>query len=367
MYGVGLLAQSCALPSHPPPGAYVPGYGNPMPYYFSGTNCRAQGEVVADFGPQGQVGYIVYAALTLEDSAGEITVDSYLDTGEPHLSHVTLAASFDSSHFPHGALVPVRIRAWDQFNREYFSIGVTETVNRALLYNYPFLQAGSYGASEAQSHMSDRNYDLSTKLDNAWTRESLIADLETCSLLYVATHSEPKKQWNPPPPGITYPLWSDPPDDPNYLDLRMEDVGSGLPPLNSTQEPPIWFFWLDSCLAGGTNAFNSALWPGNTIYDPPNTNQCTLANAVGVPIVELEVRADEIWEQLAEGYTAHYARSWLGASAEALNLHAVVPAPQGDIWRRWQTYDMRLWGDFTTRVKTVYTGTNTIPAGWFRQ
>lgn len=83
------------------PGAFVPGDRGPMPYYFSGTDCRASGSVSGPIG--------------VPEDHGELWIGGTLVKTWSRIPGTapqtfTLSAIFDSTHFPSGSMVSVKIK-----------------------------------------------------------------------------------------------------------------------------------------------------------------------------------------------------------------------------------------------------------------
>lgn len=89
-----------------------------------------------------------------------------------------------------------------------------------------------------------------------------------------------------------------------------------------------------------------------------------MGNLVGNYFTELETRADIVFTELQAGYTALWARAWLGLLAPTRGVHGLG---QSGAPRTWTVNDMGILGDGATRIKSVHAGTNTIPSGWYRQ
>ncbi|MBL1152608.1 MAG: hypothetical protein D8M22_07720, partial [Armatimonadetes bacterium] len=57
---------------------------------------------------------------------------------------------------------------------------------------------------------------------------------------------------------------------PNVLSLRTAAIGTGLPPFNSTEKPPITIAFLDSCFAGSSHHFSIGfLFPLQNAFSQP--------------------------------------------------------------------------------------------------
>jgi hypothetical protein len=75
----------------------VPAWGNPLPNYYSGTNCRANGS--AEIGEQ-----ILYGCLYIND---ELVKEYSWHSGDAEVIALELGCMFDSSHFAPGTAITV--------------------------------------------------------------------------------------------------------------------------------------------------------------------------------------------------------------------------------------------------------------------
>lgn len=111
-YGLGsvlfavVLCSASAFGQVWEPGAWVPGVGESMPHYWTGTNAVAKGTVRSSLQD-----YIVEPELIVGGT--EVKRFDYIP-GEPQTSTVSLPAVIDSTHFPDGMFVQVEVFGWSQ-------------------------------------------------------------------------------------------------------------------------------------------------------------------------------------------------------------------------------------------------------------
>lgn len=335
------------------------------PSYFSGTNSRASYHVEITTPSI----HLQAAQLLLN---GELVISrTYPILGMPpkqaYRLNDTLPVMFDSSHFAHAASIEVKCRA--QTGGVWYEHTYTVTnKNRALLYNHPGIGAlgGGDGSTIANSLMSGQNYDISHQT-GAWTPTNLFSDMTVCDLLYINTHGAtdiheagdtqiitPWDQPSPPPPFI-----------PGYEQQRQSHIGTGLPPFNSTANPAINLFLLEACESGTTNNFIRACWPYRNYYSNPSIeNQAFHSYTVFTLVEDTEDMADVLFTELVAGHVIDRASAELVIQAQALDLD--VSDTLGGTLRYLDIGDAALYGDTTTRIKSVYTGTSVNPVGWYR-
>ena len=116
------------------PGVWVPSEGGAMPYYFSGTNCRASGISICPNPDPEDPSHIITAILFIND----FPVTRYdWKPGEPIPMSVSLSAMFDSTHFTNGAAVIVRMDWWDNHGNTGSGMGSSTVHNSVLLAQHP--------------------------------------------------------------------------------------------------------------------------------------------------------------------------------------------------------------------------------------
>lgn len=337
-------------------GVFVPAGDGPMPSYFSGTNCRASGNA--------QIGEpIIAAVLTLN---GEIVAE-YAHSGspeEPLPMSMGLAVMFDSSHFPSGSVVEVKFWVYGLFTQQWYSASRSRaTWNWAMMYEHPDPGISPDAVSVVFNEMSGQNYWLILHNGGQWTPAQYFSSMEGANVVFCATHGAPSVHEAGNTDGIS---------DTDYLFARENHVGQGLPPFNSGA-PIINFFHLLACNCGiGIEAtFKKCLYPYYMGWGGPELeNQAVFAYSVYVYLDEYYRLAEAIWPRMVYGWTAGMTKEWfdemlllghLKFDAKDFGGHAIRPMAPGDL--------VLLHGQDlgACRIKTVYTGTNTPPIGWYRQ
>lgn len=283
--------------------------------------------------------------------------------GEPYPLSVPLGVIFDSTHFANLSNIVVSVDAIDALFNVYHAENYAPAKNRVLIYEHPDLSAG---ANEVNTQLTPTNIARSVQAGTAWTASAFFSDMDFCSLLYVSTHGNPSLH-SSGDAGAVYSGAT--PTTPNYLAERTGDIGTGYPPFNSTGMPDISLGYIYACNVGDSNAFNRMCYPYWNAYSEYWVNHALLAYKVYVVTTQADEHAELIYEELVPGYTTSSAQAWLILNAADKGLLC------------WDTYDssnpkaglrnialgdLLLYGDVTTRIRTVYTGDNFPPIGWYR-
>ncbi len=355
-----------------------------VPPYFSSTNCRVFGTKTANKTP-------IRMRLTLQGGSVPETTVAYWEASQgPDIAEATIrrdrrqprpmilnvpasvAAMFDSTHFLDGGTVTVRFYAsYSNGTSDAAAPGSAPVKNVTEIYSHPaFNVSGGDGCETVQLYV--HNW-AATRHEHGWpwTPAAYFTDMAGVSLVYIASHGAPDLH----EAGNGVVIW--PEDDygstpvtPGYLQRRQFEVGSGLPPYNSTHNPAIALLHMESCNTGDTNNFIRACWPYNNYYDQYLEDQAVLAPTVYVPIEQTQQRCNCLWGYLSYGYTVDDARSYLVAVSGAYNLIVWDYSPEGNppgTPRTMNWSDYAIYGDLFMRVETVYTGTGTAPSTWYRQ
>ena len=171
--------------------------------------------------------------------------------------------------------------------------------NSAVLAEHPGFEAGA----EAVSYqLAQTNIEFSTLDNSVWDNYLLFFAMGggSKSVHYVSSHGDPGRHWNALNGDV---LPSD------YLTARTSDIGSSLPPFNSTSKPPISVAMIYGCNCGATSAFNKILYPYYSSYSPTATqNQCLVAYTAFVPVTEAGEQSGPFLGYLREGLSAREAR-----------------------------------------------------------
>ena len=351
-----------------PFGLLVPAGGGPMPNYFAGTNCIVSGNA--------QIGEVILQALLKIN--GELVAD-YIWDGENIPMSVTLAARFDSSHFPPGTPLQVSLHvqgATTGWQHKYASSSPLAT-NKVVMYEHPDPSFAPDGPPVVQSHMTGKNYSLNTVANTLWGPGSYFGQMDGSNAVFMVSHGSADRHRAGEDPNYLNctPIYSGAQGGPvSYEGYRQSQIGTGLPPYNSGA-PSVNFMHLFSCQGGTTNNFIRVcypyrmLWTGNWME-----NQALLAYGCYVPTSEANIHADLFWGPMSEGETAKSTQ--VEIETMILNgdvvLHAWTTDP-GPI-RLMTPNDIKLYAyyggegdDGAVRIKSVYTGDLTPPIGWFQE
>lgn len=348
---------------------------SPMPFYFSGTACRASGGLgsIAVEGYPTTMNLFIGGQLVAHypNIGGPASVLPSLPNstlpatlGGPALPYVLstprgLSVIFDSTHFPNGTNLTIRFEAWT--NLGYFTASDSAPViNRILIYERSDFSGGAPATNSATSVIP-----LGRSIHEAdgWSVATLTSDDNSCSLLAVFSHGNQEDHQDDvePVPGRVFALPNT--GNPDYQSDRTSDIGSGLPPLNSSHQPPISLAFLYSCDCGYTNRFSTLLIPYANYYGGWTEDQSVMAYTVPCWCDQAGDHASCLFGQLSQGETADAARLYMEAYAEELGL--TVEAADGSV-RTLIHGDLVIYGDFYTRLTSVYTASNVQPIGWYR-
>lgn len=338
-------------------GIYIPGPGAPMPNYWSGTNCRASGWA--------QVGGPIYSAELFLN--GELVNE--WDIGNPIEEEapwtMILEAMFDSSHFANGTPVEVTFRVltymgWQEGSSELDPI----VKNKLMMFEHPDSGIDPDAAPLVASLMSGKNYFLHLVNGGAWSEGDYFASLDGSNAVLYAGHGSPASHQAGTLTDSMTPA--------EYETARISHKGSGIPPFN-TGAPPVNFCHLLACNCGDTNAFATVCYPYYMAWGGPwMENQALMAYKVYIPEKQLSEHAALIWNKLAEGQTARHTRDWfdeiwLEENPGEFRVWDEHPGPLRDM----APGDLALYCNYggdqgAMRLKSVYTGTQVAPIGWYR-
>ena len=156
-----------------------------------------------------------------------------------------------------------------------------------------------------------------------------------------------------------------------YESHRISQIGSGIPPFN-TGAPPVNFCHLLACNCGDSNAFTTVCFPYYMAWGGPwMENQALMAYTVYVVLQQMHEHANLIWNQLSLGWTAWrtylwFNNIWLSGHPDELKVWDDLSEDP----RYMKPGDLALYCNYAgdhgaMRIKSVYTGTQVLPIGWF--
>lgn len=282
---------------------------------------------------------------------------------------------FDSSHFPPGTAVNVRYRVWcPELGWVEENSGFDPVVqNRLMMFQdpHPLELPAPNPVPAVQSLFTGRNYNLWPRDDVTWTKENYYLVMGQSTAIYYAGHGTPAYHTAPNPPwdGITVT---------RYGTERAADIGTGLPPFNSTSSSSIFFCHLQACKCGTTDNFEVVLYPyymgwGGVYLE----NQAVLAYSAYLLTTDRINNAYIVWPWLAHGYTARSTWAWIRDEYLPTNAYGLQVSDSGessvDDWRTPTIGDFNLIcgpDNGAARLKTVYTGDQVLPLTstnpWYR-
>ncbi len=334
-------------------GIHVPAGGGPMPNYFSGTNCRASGSA--------QIGEpILHAELRLN---GELVAEYHYgwEPEEPFVMSTTLAVMFDSSHWPSVSELEVRFWVYGLYTQQWYSASRSRMLwNQAMVYEHPDTGISPDPSLLVLDQMSGKNYWLSVQNGGQWTPEQYFANMNGVNVAFCATHGAPSIHNAGDDTGI---------GGNDYHSTRIDQIGQGLPPFN-TGAPSINFFHLMACNCGVDDTFMKSLFPyemgwGGLLLE----NQAMFAYKVYILLNEYASLAEVVWPRMVSGWTAKKTQEWFNYMLDQ-GILSYWAMDIGGAPRQMVPGDLVLFHGpdmGACRIKSVYTGTNTPPMGWYRQ
>ncbi len=329
-------------------GIQIPAGGGPMPNYWSGTNCRASGGA--------QIGEPIWAAHLFLN--GELVYEWIAPDPETYPLSIALKVMFDSSHFANGIPVEVTFIVWGVFTGMHVGQSNPDPIvkNKLMMFEHDDPDITPDAAPLVSDLMTGRNYGLFLRTLGPWTDDNYWGALNAgtdgnTNAAFYAGHGGPGNHDACVPPHML-------PE--NYETHRISDIGTGLPPFNSTGRPPVFFLHLVACECGKTSDFKTALWPYYMGWGGPYLeDQALLGYKECVKLAEERGLAEKIWEYLAVGHTAFNAvetfKQFLAANPGVFHSSDIHGT------RNMVAADVKLYGDGAMRLKTVYTGNYAPP------
>ncbi|CAN5405683.1 hypothetical protein BH11ARM1_BH11ARM1_09690 [soil metagenome] len=344
-------------------GAYVPGYQKEMPYYFSATNCLVEGEVGASSG-----GYLTSASLKVNKTI----VKQMVNVPGLYPLSTRLQAIFDSTHFNNGETATISIDALDSQGNTYHAEGQAPIKNGIVISTHPSMPDGTW--ESAETTVPYPKFSQAINHEN-WGPLDLFAAMPGKSVVYMATHGSPSTiacalnyidTFGDHSPTQLKPAGADEyyAGHPGWLSLagvlphRAPQMGSGFPPFNDTQIPPISIAVILACDAGVSNAFASGfLFPGQHSYGAPSEDQALTGFTCPIYVHETDAITALYLGPLSSGKTMLKSRKEFIDSGLCHECPTLDPLT---------IEDMPIWGDKHTRLTAVYTGNDNDTTHWYR-
>jgi hypothetical protein len=337
-------------------GAFAPPPGQQVPYYFSGTNCKAAGQVVAIQNPWNWFPeHMVLAELKLN---GEV-VDSYFyDPMQPIPMIVNLDVRFDSSHFPYGTVLNVELTGIDNIGTQYYDNYQAVVKNRVVALNQPsittYVPPLSNAALGFWSYPYLSNYGSIYHDNYAWIDAEQFSFQSGSNVLIIGAHgnSSPSHTTGFHDGGSGGMAWVLPPE---AEVAQQQNIGTGLPPNNSSQNPPLNLVYLVGCNLATSDQFTAYCWPYQHQTGGSMENQCFVGFNKWVLLRSYTAFAEFMKGAMRIGFSVHMARQLM--SQEVINgsdqFEVSDTGIEGDS-RSFTASDMEIYGDEYTRIKNVY-------------
>jgi hypothetical protein len=352
-------------------GAFAPPHSLSAPYYFAGTNCKASGEIIP---PQIQnipgVEHIVTASLKLNG----ITVRSYeFDPSEPTPMRVSLGITFDSSYFAPGSTVTVEISGYDNLGSYYQDDYQVSVINKVLALNEPSLTTAAYPACDAATGFTTgspflqlSNYALHIENMMHWTDDWQFIEQGSANVLVVGAHAnstlhhtgfedlEPTSE-----AAFVTPIEAEL--------AQQSNLGTGVPPFNSSATPPLQFVYIVGCNAGDNDEFMRYLWPFHQYGGGWLDDQVTAAFNRLIISGCLYMFANTYKNSLVVGHNAFMSRLIMEQFAVNNPGTLIVrDIDSSEYDRDFSASDLSLFGDPYARIKGAYRQDHVQSLDWSR-
>lgn len=274
---------------------------------------------------------------------------------------------FTSTKFPPGTNISIVLKVWTTDGPdpvEAWSAPVPKKDIAAIFGRSEWEDpptAPTAGAHATKPHVQSANYDVSRFfVSQGWNTANVEEALGECSLFYANTHSTDIKFQTDVDEQF---VWAMAPyGNPNVLALRTAAIGSGLPPFNSTERPPITIAFLDSCLAGSSHHFSTGfLFPlQNAFSQPQIENQAFVGWVFLVASPSPRDSTTVFWNRLMLGQTVGQATTAMVKDW----LRSLGFEPDADPNFNPEDY-AKVYGDEYTRLAAVYNGLSNPPTRQF--
>jgi hypothetical protein len=349
--------------------------GNAPPYYFSGTNSRAGMWAAAEY----PAAWIHSYTITLEGGGVTKSFSRTLpDPVDPIEGPFPIARPifmFDSTGFEPGCFVSVTIDAVDNLGGTgtYTTEGV-KVRNFALVCSHPEVQ----DVPAVVMARLEGPYTCFGEPDD-WTCRNFVEDMAGVNVVSYSGHGTPSSFWaahvwidQSQNPAITYETHINPWGDDTYVighpgwlngcsveHYRGPQMGSGLPPFNSTENPPINLATIVNCATGSNQNFIRFCIPYLNAFGIWLEDQAYFGFIPSIYLYDEAGINAELYKSLMAGKVLYYAR-------EDLIAAGYRSFPDGsDPGHVMTAADMAIYGDQRMRLTTVYTRDYRSPYGWY--
>ncbi len=235
---ITLIVPIVSCPTYAQVTCCVPIYRNgPMPPWFSGTNSQMGG------GATTSSGWINHIRLTINGETGK---DFTYSTPPPVPS--TVGFAFDSTHWPNGTLLTVKIEAWDMQGHYGSAVGTTSppAYNKGLSYGKNTL---NYAIASAQNVQTQQVAIFPTSYRGTEDRKTtMLNDMPIFTHYYVDTHGAP---------GVFGDCFSLPNSDDATYYIHAGEINARVS-AKGTSFPPYSFVHIDACESTGDDSLSTA-------------------------------------------------------------------------------------------------------------
>lgn len=225
--------------------------------------------------------------------------------------------------------------------------------NKAGIYSDPSLARD--GETTLVNGYASMNYDTWVRHD-PWTIATYFTDILQLSAVDLNVHGNSTSHNDGNPTSYDFATVSD------YSAPLSSKIGAGLPPFNTSKWPPLNFVHYNACEVGKSPSWVGVLYPGQNFYSlGVIEDQAVMAYNVFTLDTYHDETSDALMGELTAGYTLYHAKYELENCGEIYVRDTI-----GGVDRLIEVDDIVILGDITTRLTSVYTGTNVNPVGWWR-
>jgi hypothetical protein len=331
-----------------------------MPFYLSGTKARASGWV------RTSRGHLTEAKLSIQ---GQLVASWSYDGGPNVVFENSQAVMFDSSHFPAGSDVEVRVWGRNSWGDTVEASDAARVKNRIVGFNkrhWAFYPPGGNGVAALLNEMAGSNYQSYTSTFG-WDKAQVRQNLHNPGIWYVHSHGETGLWHQTDVESTDEPeaFWVNNPEPWSYAHGRDMWNGEGLPPFNSTEHPYVAFALCDWCESGIRQDIQVLLYPYLDAYSTQITDQALIAWPGCIFVNDAYNRIWWLIRPMRQGKTVDQAVQIL-LQGNRLENHPVRIHSWFNLVDT--TDEILVIGDKYTRVKGVYTGNNMTSAqSWYRK
>ncbi len=329
----------------------------PPPLYFTSTNARASARAWLSSPSEGLETFKVKLN-------GELVYSKTFPytPGELH-SQWQAHVMFDSTHWGASQThCTVRLEVTEFGDPTEHASEVTVPIkNMAKQYDVMDEKLNPASAPIVMSWMAIMGYRTHTHSQDGWPKLQFLSEMQGASVEYFGGHGNASPSFDDDAPG----QFADtivPADVQAYRSIQM---GTGLPPFNSTGRPPIAFAFIHACSAATDMSFNVFNLPYANNYGGWMEDQAITGFNQLVRLSQFADLSAMYHQQLYWGKTLFEARRFIVVNGDFES----APPSAGPPWSPLLEGHMPIWGDFRTKLRGVYAPENVplpSPLTWFR-